>query len=678
MLCRENFIINKLSYKLKKAIILAVIHFFARFTIFGLQADLVWPLKIPIIQSSSFAEYRGLRFHAGIDIKTFQKTGYPVFSIADGYVSRIKIQHRGGGYSIYIDHPQLKIRSLYAHLESYAEPMQSFIKDIQNKTKRRYDHDIYLKPSHFVVKKGQLIGYSGESGVGPPHLHFELRNLNDEPFSPSLLGYIASDSNPPQFIKLFIEPFSWNSIINNNFKPLSIDVVKISSSSFTIPNTITAAGKFTLSVGITDFGDKGSKFGIEMLELYINNKLVFKRSFHIYNYDHNIFAPYIYDFYKSEFENAGFVYTLYKNPNDNSYFSKDLKPWDGVFEFDNGLYKLEIVAQDFSGNKSLLSFNILSNYQVPQLFDINIISKKINELHQKLKLSTSNIYYLINSFVVEYKIENLNSGINSVLNKINEVNLPIRMADKYLYVSFPISNVFDNEEIYKLIYIYPHKYCNEEGNTLKLENENEKIIIRFPPNSIPNPIIAAIKEEKVNLLTLASYTQLQPITKCYKFYPSNIVTIKPFKVMFYLCSQEIQNNPKQLGVFSISNSYVLSYIGGTTNNNDNSIILETRNLSQPIIVMRDKIPPTIKYLGKRFIKNLGKCLVFHVTDVGKGIDWYNNKALIGNKTYDIDSDPDKNELYVIINNFSKVKNKSLELTVYDLAGNKTKYQNEIK
>ena len=49
-----------------------------------------YPLDIPIILSGTFAELRPNHFHAGIDIKTKGTEGFNVYSIGDGYISRIR------------------------------------------------------------------------------------------------------------------------------------------------------------------------------------------------------------------------------------------------------------------------------------------------------------------------------------------------------------------------------------------------------------------------------------------------------------------------------------------------------------------------------------------------------------------------------------------------------------
>ena len=49
------------------------------------------PLEVPMYLAGNFGEIRGNHFHAGIDMKTNQVEGLRVISVADGYVSRIKI-----------------------------------------------------------------------------------------------------------------------------------------------------------------------------------------------------------------------------------------------------------------------------------------------------------------------------------------------------------------------------------------------------------------------------------------------------------------------------------------------------------------------------------------------------------------------------------------------------------
>jgi hypothetical protein len=103
-----------------------------------------WPLDIEIDTSASFAEFRGFRFHAGIDLRTQRRNGLPVRAMADGYVSRIKIQFRGFGYALYVDHPELQVRSVYAHLQDFAPPVGDVAREKLQKMQARHGIDEFF------------------------------------------------------------------------------------------------------------------------------------------------------------------------------------------------------------------------------------------------------------------------------------------------------------------------------------------------------------------------------------------------------------------------------------------------------------------------------------------------------------------------------------------------------
>lgn len=90
------------------------------------------PLDIPILLSGTFGELRSNHFHSGLDIKTQQREGLTVYSIAEGYISRIKVSAWGYGKALYITHPN-GYTSVYAHLQKFTPEIETYIK------KRQYD-----------------------------------------------------------------------------------------------------------------------------------------------------------------------------------------------------------------------------------------------------------------------------------------------------------------------------------------------------------------------------------------------------------------------------------------------------------------------------------------------------------------------------------------------------------
>ncbi|MBT9243365.1 M23 family metallopeptidase, partial [Vibrio splendidus] len=111
-----------------------------------------------------------------LDIKTQGKEGLKVVAVADGYVSRIKVQQYGYGKAIYVTHPN-GYTSVYGHLSKFNPEIEAYVKSIQYKKENYETGNLFPKKNKFVLKKGELLAFSGDTGgSGGPHLHFEIRN----------------------------------------------------------------------------------------------------------------------------------------------------------------------------------------------------------------------------------------------------------------------------------------------------------------------------------------------------------------------------------------------------------------------------------------------------------------------------------------------------------------------
>ena len=155
------------------------------------------PLDIPLVLSGTFGELRSNHFHAGIDIKTQGQSGLKVYAIADGYISRIKVSPWGYGKAIYITHDN-GYSSVYAHLMRYTGAIQDYVISSQYKN-QSYDIELFPTKNELRVKKGEIIGLSGNTGSSAaPHLHFEIRNSqNQYPQNGLQFGFDITDNIPP-------------------------------------------------------------------------------------------------------------------------------------------------------------------------------------------------------------------------------------------------------------------------------------------------------------------------------------------------------------------------------------------------------------------------------------------------------------------------------------------------
>src|SRR6056297_2149755 len=200
------------------------------------------PLDIPIILAGTFGELRSNHFHAGIDIKTQQREGLPVYGIGDGTITRIKVSLWGYGKVIYIAHPN-GYTSVYGHLQKFSPRIEEYIKKLQY-SKKSYEVEVFPNYGELKIEKGELIAYSGNTGGSAgPHLHFEIRSsISEKPTNPLLYGIDVADATNPTLEKLFVYPLSESSRVNQSAEKIQVNFSRQSDGSY-LADKVNALGK---------------------------------------------------------------------------------------------------------------------------------------------------------------------------------------------------------------------------------------------------------------------------------------------------------------------------------------------------------------------------------------------------------------------------------------------------
>jgi hypothetical protein len=337
------------------------------------------PMNLPMDLSGNFGELRNNHFHSGLDIRTEQEEGKQVFSVADGYVSRIKVSGYGYGNALYITHPNGLV-SVYAHLQSYCDSVNSYLKKKQYQA-QMFDVDVMLTPSILPVKKGQFIGLSGNSGGSEaPHLHFEIRDAKTEwALNPLLYGFYAGDSIKPVLNEIIIYPMNEASHINKKNTPLKIPVKKKSNGNYIIEkNDIVVHG--VVGFGIQGFDmENGSsnKNGLYSYELTINGESVFFSSIEKFSFDQTKNINAHIDFTRKKLHGDMFQ-RCFVLPGNTLPFYKTSKT-RGVYSFSNdSTYEISISIADVYNNTSVLNFNIKSTTEV-LIPENNLEEKKFSD-----------------------------------------------------------------------------------------------------------------------------------------------------------------------------------------------------------------------------------------------------------------------------------------------------------
>ena len=317
------------------------------------------PLDIPLKLAATFGEIRPNHFHAGLDIATDDKEGQKVYSVADGYVSRIKVSATGYGNALYITHPN-GYTTVYGHLQRYNDAIQAYIKKNQY-AKESFDIELFLTPDQFPLKKGDIVAYSGNTGGSTgPHLHFEIRDAKTEsPINPLLFGFDIPDSSPPIIVSAKLYPLRHTGRIEGNTESKKYIVTKKSDVIYTMNDNvpIKVSGDFGISIEGYDKEDMmEDHYTIYYMELQMDGKIRFISQIDKFSFDEtrdvNAHVDYeemmkTYDYYKK----------CFREPNDklHVYKTKD----DGVINISDSLiHSIKIITKDSRGNASELNFRI--------------------------------------------------------------------------------------------------------------------------------------------------------------------------------------------------------------------------------------------------------------------------------------------------------------------------------
>jgi murein DD-endopeptidase MepM/ murein hydrolase activator NlpD len=319
------------------------------------------PVDTTITLAGNFGEIRPNHFHAGFDIKTNGKEGMPVYAVADGYISRIKISPYGYGKALYITHAN-GYTSVYGHLKIFEDSIQKFTKKVQYPLEL-VEIDTLLGPTVLPVKKGQLIGLSGNTGSsGGPHLHFEIRETaTEKPINPYYFGYKIDDTIKPKITEVAIYPLSENSTING--KHISKKI-----------KTISNKGKYSINKidSLTVFGDIGfgietydtetksnSPNGVYSIELQSGGKRIYYHELEKFSFENARYVNAHIDYAEKQKHNVNIQKCFLSKNNQLEIYKKVLN--NGVLNFsDDSIHWIKFIVKDFVGNTSELMLKVKS------------------------------------------------------------------------------------------------------------------------------------------------------------------------------------------------------------------------------------------------------------------------------------------------------------------------------
>ncbi|MFS4448927.1 M23 family metallopeptidase [Maribacter sp. 2307UL18-2] len=364
------------------------------------------PLDIPLILAGTFGELRSNHFHGGIDIKTQQRQGLPVYSIGDGSVTRIKISHWGYGKAIYVAHPN-GYTSVYAHLKKFSPEIEAYIKRVQYK-KQSYQVEVFPDYGEVKVEKGQVIAYSGNTGGSSgPHLHFEIRSsVTEKPTNPLLYGYEVRDATNPVLSQIFAYPLSDGAIINRSNSKAQINFSKQKDGTF-LADKVTAMG--TIGLGFIGFDRQdmaANKNGVYRVRQIINGQVYTDYDFETFSYGETRYINTLID-YDHYGKSRKRIQRLFKESGNRLSIYNTLKN-DGKITVKEGLsYTAELLLEDLEGNVTKAIIPIEGKKEPLEIkkeletTEDYLIAKKPNNYN----LGAAKVYFPSNTFYKDFYID---------------------------------------------------------------------------------------------------------------------------------------------------------------------------------------------------------------------------------------------------------------------------------
>lgn len=322
------------------------------------------PVDIPIFLSGNFCELRPNHFHGGVDYKTQQRTGLPIFSVAEGFIYRIVVSPTGYGKALYVEHPN-GTSSVYAHLHRFRDDIEAFVRAEQYR-KESFAVDLTPGKNQFVVGKKELIAFSGNSGSsGGPHLHFEIRDTpTQDALNPLLFNFHVKDNIPPRIFSVGIHPLSDNGHVQfKNSRQRFTASGSGATYKLTAPQEILASGKIGITLHVNDYYDGSQNpCGIYSASVLVNQTETFSFRFNRMPFSDTRYMNSHID-YEESVNHHRKVHRLWRQPG-NRLNIYDNMVNNGIIQVEDGqIYDVSIRVSDIAGNQASVSFTLKGEHR---------------------------------------------------------------------------------------------------------------------------------------------------------------------------------------------------------------------------------------------------------------------------------------------------------------------------
>ncbi len=586
----------------------------------------LWPTDASPYISSTFGETRSAHFHAGLDIRTWGREGYQVFATRDGIIHRIAISPHGYGKVIFLRHNDDSY-SIYAHLNRFEDSLMAIADSI-----RMQDYsfllDLNVEHKNLLVNQGDLIGYTGSTGVGPPHLHFELRTPDNEPFNPLLTNLGIDDDIPPQFSGLAIEyldPVTYTVKDRSTVRPRQSGGVYDFGS-------IDTDGPVGLAVNVSDRANRTPNvYAVYKLALIVDQDTLFHSKVDAFSYNNasQMFIDRVFPLLRQR--RQGFQRLYVVDGNELSFYSTDSNR--GVIDLPEGIHKVMIIAEDFYGNQSRAKL------------DLHISNRSS---------SPAESIAAIPAYPRNGEIQNRNPVVN-------DAGFSTRTVQPQFLTEYTASAGPNPDAVrfqHSPIYYTNNPEFRRAGKTLV---PGERQFLHLPDQTIWVEFPEGALFDTLNVEMIVEYQDQFPVIR---FEPEHIPLRRHANLNIILPATSNSDRTVGLYAYNSRNRHLFHAAG-----KPGSLIRTSIRELQEFHILNDIHPP---YVGPPKIEqNLAGMHVVHipVVDQMSGIDFLRSRIEVNGEKGITEFDPDKQKLTFYKPGFQPQSVNQVKVWVYDGVGN---------
>lgn len=612
----------------------------------------LWPTSASDYMSATFGETRAAHFHAAIDIGTWGQRGFRVYASRDGLLSRVGVSPFGYGNVVYLKHDDGSF-SMYAHLQDFIPQIRRIVDEIRFQD---YTADFDQNLEHLDIRfnKGDLIAFTGDTGIGPPHLHFELRTPSNNPFNPLLAGIRVADNVRPQFAGLSVEPLSVDALVNGRKQTAQLSM-SARGNDFTF-GTVNVSGTVGLGVDVSDRSDNmRNVYAVYELKMFVNDTLYFHSKADSFSLgtSRQMFLDRVYPILRSE--RRGFQRLFIRDGNHLAFYRDT--GFSGKLNLPEGRHAIRIEASDYFGNTSRAtgtlnvrsaSYDAPSNtplyHRVPELLTHGDsgVSPAIYDL-----MWTNN--WLANPSPRRAHTLTITPDGSFAQHHIHSESLSQNAVT--IFPDAPSATMVLDEHAFRIHRIYP-------GVRTRIRTPDQRLEVEFRPDTVFDTLTVAIgyRYDSSGNLEITIGTDTEPLRASYR--------------LRFLLSEEEQ---------AIENIALYTLRGNTTNRNlgfasarrEGDFIVANSNSFGRFTLAADTIPPSLNR-PRIFRRNDGKWFAtVRVSDNLSGVTHHGASFYVNGVRGIAEFDPFAGLLIYHHPDFQPGARNTLRVIMHDRSGNTT-------